>query len=172
MFRRLTCGLSHLHAHQPRDQDRKVELPRDAFSHRCVAGLQSYWSDVTKADGGKCSQAEIDENGDGLLLGSRTPGTEAKGIGLYVVKYDIEEPKCQSEQQIDRDRHANDFSCDVLLLQYRAQFVPRNEGKEQQPHNRTGQVDRMARCENYDQSFRNSGNSQRPGNDASPPPLG
>src|SRR5208283_2700893 len=171
-FRWSTRRLTHLHSHQPRDQDRQVELSGDTFSDRRVAGLQSYGCDVAKSDGGERSEAEIDENRDSLLLGSRTPGAEAERIRLQVVKYYIEEPKCQSEQQVGRNRHADNFPRDLLLPQHGAQFVPRNEAKEQQPQNRAGQVERSAWCENNDQSFRNRGNSQRPGNDASPPSLG
>ncbi len=166
------CRLAHLHSHQPRDQDRQVELAGDTFSDRRVAGLQSDGCDVAKPDGRECSEAEIDENRDSLLLRSRTRATEAEGIRLQVVKYDIEKPKCQSYQQVGRNRHADDFPSDLLLPQYRAQFIPRNEGKEQQPQKRAGQIERTAWCENNDQSFRNRGNSQRPGNDASPPSLG
>src|SRR6266478_7894041 len=46
LFRVLCWRLSHLHSHQPRDQDRQIELSGDSFGHRCVACLQSYRSDV------------------------------------------------------------------------------------------------------------------------------
>ncbi len=99
-FRWLARRLAHLHSHQPRDQDREVKLSGDAFCDRRVASLQSYRCDVAKSDGGECSEAEIHENRDSLLLGSRTRGAEAERIGLQVVKYYIEKPKCQSEQQV------------------------------------------------------------------------
>src|SRR5208283_5885385 len=171
-FRWWARRLAHLHSHQPRDQDRQVELSGDTFCDRRVAGLQSYGCDVAKSDGGECSEAEIDENRDSLLLGSRTPGAEAERIRLDVMKYYIEEPKCQSKQQVGRNRHADNFPRDLLLPQYGAQFVPCNVAKEQQPQYRAGQIDRSAWCESNYQSFRDRGNSQRPGNDASPPSLG
>jgi hypothetical protein len=75
-----TDRLAHLHAYQPGDQDREIELSRDSFCHSYPTGLQSYWSDVAKAYDRKRCQAEVDSNRDSLLLGDGSSGTEAEGI--------------------------------------------------------------------------------------------
>src|SRR5260370_41842162 len=62
-FRVLTCGLAHLHSDQPRNEHREAELYRDAFRHRRVASLPSYWRDGATPDWREGRKAVVAKNG-------------------------------------------------------------------------------------------------------------
>lgn len=55
---------------------------------------------------------------DDLLLGSWARAAEVEGIGIDVVKNNIEKPESQSELQIYRDRHTDDFRGDFFLSEH------------------------------------------------------
>src|SRR5271170_1822173 len=55
-------GLTHLQAHESRDQYRQIELTGDSFRHRRIASLQAHRSNVAGANRRQSSEAVIAEN--------------------------------------------------------------------------------------------------------------